>query len=400
MNSFEYKSPTELIFGKDSEYKVVEMIKKYNGSKVLVHHDSGYLKNSGFIDKVINILIKGGLSVIELGGVCPNPRLSKVYEGIMLCKREGVDFLLPIGGGSAVDSAKAISLGIKYDGDVWDFYVEDNGVTKAVPVESVPIGVIISIPASGSEASNSSVITNDNEHLKRFCDVDIIRPKFAIQNPELTMSLSAYQTGCGIIDIMSHSFERYFTRGEGHYLTDRLCEAIFHTCMDCGRILTVNPKDYDARASIMLTATLSHIGLTGLGRAGDWATHQIGHELSGKFDMTHGAAIGIVTCAWMKYVYKEYQPIFLKWATRVMGVEMNYANPDATITEAINRLEAFMKLMSVPTRLSDVKGLPKIDDELIQKLALRTRITNNEGSVGTFKKLSPEDIANVIRLAI
>ena len=402
MNDFTFLSPTRLVVGRDAQKQTGHWIKEYGGHTVLVHHDSGFVKQNGLVDQIIGILKEDGLKVVELGGVVPNPHLSLVYEGIELCKKEGVDFLLAIGGGSVIDSTKAIAMGLPYDGDVWDFFVEENGVPHDVPVKSTPIGVVLTIAATGSEASNSCVITNADENLKRFCDNDINRPVFAIENPELTMTLPPFQTACGIIDIMSHSFERYFTpEKETNALTDYLCEAIFHTCMDCGRVLMKDPENYEARASIMVASTISHNGLTGMGRTGDWASHFIEHELSGEFfNVTHGAGLAVITPAWMKYVYRENLPLFLKWATRVMGVSMDYDNPENTVLEAISRLELFFQSMGVPTRLGELKDVGEINEEVMEKMARRVRVIHEDGRIGWVKWLDTQDIINIFKLAL
>lgn len=402
MNNFEFLSPTRLVVGKNAEQQTGKLIKEYGGTTVLVHHDSGFVKQNGFVDKVIHMLRSDGLTVVELGGVVPNPHLSLVYKGIELCKKEGVDFLLAIGGGSVIDSTKAIADGLVYEGDVWDFFVEDNGIPHDVPVKSTPFGVILTIAATGSEASNSCVITKADENLKRFCDNDIHRAKFAIENPELTMTLPPFQTACGVIDIMSHSMERYFTpETENDILTDHLCEAIFKTCMECGRILKDDPKNYEARASIMVASSLSHNGLTGMGRTGDWASHFIEHELSGEYQtVTHGAGLAVIIPAWMKYVYKENLPLFIKWATRVMGVEYDYDKPERTVLEAIERLELFFEGLGVSTKLSEVPGVENLTEEVMYKMAKRVRVIHEDGAVGWVKKLYTDDIVEIFKLAM
>ena len=402
MNDFTFLSPTRLVVGRDAEKETGKWIKEYGGTTVLVHHDSGFVKQNGFVDKVIDMLKADGLKVVELGGVVPNPHLSKVYEGIELCKKEGVDFLLAIGGGSVIDSTKAIAMGLPYEGDVWDFFIEEDGVPHDVPTKNTPLGVILTIAATGSEASNSCVITKADENLKRFCDNDINRARFAIENPELTMTLPPFQTACGIIDIMSHSFERYFTpEKENDILTDYLCEAIFHTCMDCGRILMKDPENYEARASIMVASTLSHNGLTGMGRTGDWASHFIEHELSGEYQsVTHGAGLAVITPAWMKYVYKDNMDKFIKWATRVMGVSMDYGDPERTVLEAIDRLELFFLSLGVPTKLRDVPGVEDLDEEVMERMAKRVRVVHEDGSIGWVRRLNTEDIVEIFKLAM
>lgn len=403
MNDFTFLSPTRIVAGRNAEAKTGELIRSYGGHKVLVHHDSMYCKTSGLVDRIIDNIQAAGLAVVELGGVVPNPHLDLVYRGIDLCRAEHVDFILAVGGGSVIDSSKAIAMGLKYPGDVWDLFIEDNSVPKGVEQERcVPVGVVLTIAATGSEASNSCVITKVDEQLKRFCDNDLHRPVFAIENPELTMSLPKFQTACGVIDVFSHSMERYFCdEANGNELTDRLCEAIFHTCMDCGRRLMKNLHDYDARANIMVASTLSHNGLTGLGRHnnGDWSSHFIEHELSGEYDVTHGAGLAVIIPAWMKYVYKENPALFLKWSTRVMGVSYDYANPELTILEGIARLEAFFRFLGVPTTMREMPDVGEVPEEIMVKMARRVRITNADGTVGTLKKLNTADIVNIFRLA-
>ncbi len=399
MRNFTFLSPTRLVVGKGRALEAGRWIKEYGGTKVLVHHDSQYVKQSGLIDKIKKSITDAGLEVVELGGVVPNPRLSKIYEGIELCRREGVDFLLAVGGGSVIDSTKGIAMGIPYEGDVWDFYLEENGQWKKVPEKSTPLGVVLTLPASGSETSNSSVVTKEDENLKRFCDNDLNRARFAIEDPMITMSLPKFQTACGILDIMSHSFERYFTLDEGNELTDRLCEAIFHTCMNCARVLMDDPNDYDARANVMVAGTLSHNGLTGMGRQDDWAAHFIEHELSGEYDVTHGAGLAVIIPAWMKYVYPEKPEIFIKWATRVMGCEYDYDKPGRTILEAIRKLEDFLHHLGLGTRLSELPGLPEVTEEAMYKMARRVRKNNDAGGIGWFKKLTVEDHVNILKLA-
>ncbi len=402
MNDFTFLSPTRIVFGHEAETQTPKWIKAYGGHRVLIHHDSMYCKTSGLVDRIASILQNAGLETVELGGVVPNPHLSLVYEGIDLCRREGVDFVLAIGGGSVIDSAKAIAMGLRYDGDVWDLFVEDGGVVRAVETQPcVPVGVILTFAATGSECSNSCVITKADENLKRFCDNDLHRPVFAIENPELTMSLPPFQTACGVIDIMSHSMERYFTDEPGDELTDRLCESIFKTCLHCGPILMQNPSDYNARANIMLASSISHNGLTGMGRhnGGDWCSHFIEHELSGEYNVTHGAGLAVITPAWMKYVWRENVPIFLKWSTRVMGVSYDFADAEHTVLEGIRRLEDFFRSMNIPTRMRDMPDVGTVPDQIMYKMARRVRITNKDGTIGTLKKLNTEDIVNIFRLA-
>ena len=402
MNDFVFCSPTKFVFGRDTESQTGELIKEAGGSKVMVLHSGGHTKRSGLVDRVTESISKAGLGYVEMDGVVPNPRLALVYEGIDLCRREKVDFIMAVGGGSVIDTAKAIAMGVPSEGDVWEFFVEDNGVVHDIPRKSLPIGVVLTIAATGSEASNSCVITNDAEKLKRFCDNDINRPRFAIENPELTMTLPQFQTACSIVDIMSHSFERYFTcEKESNELSDRLCEAIFLTCMSCADTLLENPKDYDARANIMMTSSLSHNGLTGIGRSGDWSCHFIEHELSGEYDVTHGAGLAVITPAWMKYVWKEKPDIFIKWAVRVMGVDPAEKSEDQIIGEAIALLEDFFHKLGLPTTLSQMPEIKEeVTEEALWRMARRVRITNSDGTVGGLKHLDTEDIVRIFKLAM
>lgn len=401
MNATTFLSPTRIVIGKEATRETATWIKNYGGTRVLVHHDSGYVKHNGLVDSIISALGKEGLFVSELGGVVPNPHLELVYEGIELCRQNDIDFILAIGGGSVIDSAKAIAMGVPYSGNVWDFFVEDGGIPHDTPKQSLPIGVVLTIAATGSEASNSCVITKPDENLKRFCDNDINRPRFAIEDPEITYTLPPYQTACGIVDIFSHSFERYFTcEKEGNQLTDRLCEAIFHTCLECAPILKVSPDDFEARASLMLAGSLSHNGLTGIGRTGDWASHYIEHELSGDFNVTHGAGLAVIIPAWMKYVWRENTGLFLKFATRVMGVSLDWDHPELTVQEGIARLENFFRSLGLATQLRDLPEVGMIGEEEMYRMAKRVRAMHSDGSVGSLKRLGTEDIMKIFRLAL
>lgn len=403
MLDFEFCSPTKIVLGRGAEAKAGQLIKNCGGGRVLVHHSGGHAVRSGLIDRVLKAIHNAGLYCIELDGVVPNPRLDLVHKGIDLCRREKIDFILAVGGGSVIDSAKAIAMGVPYDGDVWNFFSENKGEVKDVPKKSLQIGVVLTIAATGSEASNSCVITKSDEKLKRFCDNDINRPRFAIENPELTMSLPKFQTACSITDIMSHSFERYFTAEKGgNELTDRLCEAVFITCMRCADVLMASPDDYDARANVMLASSLSHNGLTGMGRSGDWSSHFIEHELSGEYDVTHGAGLAAITPAWMKYVWRVNPGLFINWATRVMGVDPNGRDDEETVCTAISRLEEFFTGMGLPVRLSEMPEIKEpVTEEAMWRMARRVRITNPEDqTVGGLKHLSADDIVNIFKLAL
>lgn len=382
MLNFSYYNYTKLIFGKGEEENIAREI---NGKKVLLHYGGGSVKKTGLYDKITAALNESGVGFVELGGVMPNPRLSLVYEGIELCKKEGVDFILAVGGGSVIDSAKSIAAGVHYKGDVWDFFEG-----KPVENEILPIGVVLTIPAAGSESSGSCVVTKEEGLLKRYFGHENLRPKFAILNPELTFTLPFYQTACGISDIIAHIMERYFTNLSHVDLTDRLCEGAIVSIMENAIKVKADPQNYDARAEIMLAGTIAHNDSLGLGRDGDWASHDIEHELSAMYDIAHGAGLSIVFPAWMKYNYKININRFVQFAQRVMGVRISPTNPEEIVLEAINQLEKFYKQMGLPTRLSEVG----IDSTHFKEMAKKA------APVGVFRNLNEEDIINIYKLAL
>ncbi|MGL4392764.1 MAG: iron-containing alcohol dehydrogenase [Fusobacteriaceae bacterium] len=387
MLNFDFKNATEIIFGKNTEERVGELIKKYCGTKVLIHYGGESAKKSGLYAKVLKKLDNEKIDYCELGGVVPNPRLSLVETGIKLCRREAVNFILAVGGGSVIDSAKAIAAGAKYDHMVWDFFVKD-----ACPESAIPIGVILTIPAAGSESSAGTVITNEENFYKRAFGSEHIRPAFAIMNPELTYSLPPYQTAAGVIDMMMHIFERYFTNEKHVDFTDRLCEGALKSIMHNGEKVLENPRDYNYRAEIMWAGTIAHNDILGTGRSGDWATHDIEHELSAIYDITHGAGLAIISPAWMKYVYKNNISRFVQFATRVFDVDNDISNPDKVILEGIARLEKFIKKMGMPVRLSEANISADRFDEMAEKAVLK-------GPVGNFIKLFKDDIVKIYELA-
>ncbi|MEF2794605.1 MAG: iron-containing alcohol dehydrogenase, partial [Hydrogeniiclostridium sp.] len=336
MLNFEYYTPTKLVFGRGTQDGVGELVRSFGGSRVLLHYGGGSAKKSGAYDQVKNALSAAGLEVIELGGVKPNPRVSLVREGIRLCRERKVDFILALGGGSVIDSAKGIAAGVYYDGDVWDFYMK-----RAQVGEAIPIGVVLTIPAAGSETSAGSVVTNEDGHYKRDCMGVNLIPRFAVLNPEYCFTLPDYQVGAGVSDILAHVMERYFTNTAHVDLTDRLCESTMRTVMlHAGRVLE-NKRDYDAWAEIMWAGTIAHCNLLGTGREQDWASHNIEHELSAQYDIAHGAGLAIIFPAWMKYVNACNRGRFVQFAVRVMGVDLSFTDPEAIVNEGIRRLEAF-----------------------------------------------------------
>jgi len=388
MENFEFISPTKIIFGRSTESLVGEEVKKYS-NKILFHYGGGSIKRIGLYEKVVGSLKEAGVKFIELPGVKPNPRLSLVQEGIKLCRENKIDFILAVGGGSVIDSAKAIGVGVPYEGNVWDFYTG-----KATPKETLPVGVVLTIPGAGSEASNSSVITNEEGWYKRSLNNDIIRPKFAIMNPEVTFSVSSYYTACGAADMMAHVMERYFTNTRNTDLTDRLCEATLKTIIKNVQIALKEPSNYDARAELMWASTIAHNGLLGTGRVGDWASHLIEHELSGLYDVTHGAGLAVIFPAWMKYVYKHRTDKFVQFATRVWNVELDFENPEKTALEGIEQLRDFFKKIGLPTTLKELN----IPEEKFEELALKCT-NGGTTTIGNFVKLSKEDVIEILRIA-
>ena len=391
MNNFQYYTPTKVVFGKDTEKRAGELIKEQKGSKVLVHYGTGSVKKSGLLDRVYAALDEAGISYVSLGGAVPNPRLSLVYEGIELCKKEGVDFILAVGGGSAIDSAKAIALGTKYQGDVWDLYLK-----KASAGDAIPLGVILTIAATGSEMSDSTVITNEEGWLKRGLHSDLIRPHFAIMNPELTYTLPEYQTMSGCTDILMHTMERYFSHEMDTDLVDGMAESLLKSVMRAAKVLLKNSKDYNARAEVLWAGSLSHNGLTGCGRAGDWACHQLEHELGGMFDVAHGAGLAAVWGSWARYVYKDDVARFAKFAVNVMGIAYDYADPEKTVLEGIEAMENFFRTIHMPVSIREL-GV-ELTDEQIKELAYKCTYMDQR-TIGGIRKLGKEDIARIYEMA-
>ncbi len=392
MIDFNYYTPTEVVFGKESEEKVAQMVKKYGGKKVLVHYGGKSAQKSGLLDKVCNLLKAEGVNFVTLGGVVPNPRLSKVHEGIDLCRKEGVDFILAVGGGSVIDSGKAIAYGIGYDGDVWDFYTG-----KAQATSFVPLGAVLTIPAAGSEMSDSSVITNEDGDVKRGYNNDICRPKFAIMNPERSYTLPPYQTAAGVTDIMMHTMERYFSHDVDMTLSDNMAEGLLRTAKECVFAVLKNPEDYRNRAQIMWAGSLAHNGLTGCGRVGDWATHQIGHELSALFDSTHGAALAAIWPSWARYVMKEDVARFVRFAVNVMDVANDYSDPEGTAIKGVEAMERFYHAIGMPINIPELIGRNVTNDEIKEMARKCTR--DYTMTMGKFKVLTAEDIEQIYRMA-
>ena len=392
MFNFKYFTPTKVVFGKDTELQVADLIKEFGGTKVLVHYGGGSVIRSGLLQKVTGILDEAGISYITLGGAVPNPHLGLVYEGIELCKKEGVDFLLAVGGGSAIDSAKAIGYGVTNEGDVWDFY-DYKRQAKAC----LPLGVILTLAATGSEMSDSSVITKEDGLVKRGYSSDFGRPKFAIMNPELTMTLPDYQTACGCTDIMMHTMERYFTNGGNMEITDALAEGLIRTVMKNAEILVNDPKNYDARAEVMWAGSLAHNGLTGCGNdGGDWMTHKLEHELGGLYDVAHGAGLAAIWGSWARYVYKECLPRFKKFAINVMGVAPEGSDEEIAL-KGIEAIEDFYRRIHMPTNLREL-GVNATDEDLAL-MAHKCAVGVN-GAKGSAKLLYEEDMLAIFKASV
>ena len=391
MFDFKYFTPTKVLFGKNTEDKVAELIQEFGGKKVLIHYGGGSVIRSGLMQRVTDKLDAAGIAYVKLGGAVPNPHLSLVYDGIELCKKEGVDFLLAVGGGSAIDSAKAIGYGLMNDGDVWDLY-DYKRQAKA----SMPLGVILTLAATGSEMSDSSVITKEEGLIKRGYSSDFGRPKFAILNPELTMTLPDYQTACGCTDIMMHTMERYFTNGGNMELTDSMAEALLRTVKENAKILARDPKNYDARAEIMWAGSLSHNGLTGCGNdGGDWMTHKLEHELGGLYDVAHGAGLAAIWGSWARYVYKNCLPRFKRYAINVMGVPATGTDEEIAL-KGIEAMEDFYREIKMPTNLREL-GVNATDDDL--KLMAHKCAVGVKGGKGSARFLKEEDMLEIYKMS-
>lgn len=392
MIDFTYYAPTEVVFGRESEEQVAYLVRKYGGHKVLVHYGGQSAKKSGLLGKMCGLLKAEGIDFLLLGGVVPNPRLSLVHEGIDLCRKEGVDMILAIGGGSVIDSSKAIAYGVPYEGEVWDFF---SGKSK--PVAALPVGCVVTNPASGSEMSDSCVITNEETKDKRGYSSQLGRCKFSISNPERTFTLPPYQTAAGVADIMMHTMERYFSNDMDMDLTDGIAEALLRTMKGNAYKVLANPNDYQARAQIMWGGSLAHNGLTECGMQRDWACHKLEHELSGMFDVTHGAGLTAIWPTWARYVYKNNVPRFVKFAVNVMGVENDAKDSEGTAMRGIEAMERFYKDIKMPVTLQELLGC-KATDEEIEELARRC---SHDGSitVGNLRVLTQEDMKAIYKLA-
>jgi len=385
MLNFEFCSPTKFVFGRDTQNKVGALVKEFGGSRALVVYGGGSVVRSGLLAQVLDSLDAAGVEHVELGGVKPNPRSDLVYEGIRLCRENGLDFVLPVGGGSAIDTAKAIADGVPYDGDFWDFYCG-----KAKPVTALPHGCVLTIPAAGSEGSNSSVITKIEGMLKRGLSTELHRPRFAVMNPELTFTLPRYQLACGVTDMMAHIMERYFTNTPDVALTDRLAEALLVSIKEAALIAVHDDHDYESHATLMWAGMLAHNNTVGVGREQDWASHHIGHEISAKYDTAHGASLAIVFPAWMRYVFRHDVKRFVQFATRVWDVDPAGKTDEEIALEGIAAMQAFFVSIGMPSTLEQGGGRKE------DIPAMAANVVN--GHTGHFVYLEPAQIEEILAL--
>lgn len=392
MENFEFCSPTRFVFGRGAEKKTGELVRKYGGTKVLLHFGGGSVKANGIYGKVVSSLEEAGVSYVALGGVMPNPRSGLVREGIELCRREKIDFVLAVGGGSVIDSAKAIAFGTLYDGDFADFYFgKDVKAVTPVPA-ALPVGTVLTLAAAGSEGSGNSVITLEPGMLKRAATGDAMRPVFSVLNPEFTYTLPAYQTACGAVDMFAHVVERYFTPSRGVGISDELCEGVMRSIVKESVKALAEPEDYDARANLMWAGTVAHTNICGAGRIQDWASHGIEHELSALYDCAHGAGLAVVMPAWMEYVMKADIPRFARFAAEVFGVGSGDATEMAA--EGIRRYRGWLKSLGMPTTFAELGAKEEDIPALVAKLGLRGN------TLGGLVQLGDADVENIFRLAV
>ena len=392
IKDFNFFAPTRVVFGRESENKIGELVAANGGKKVLIHYGGGSAQRSGLLDVVRKQLSDADIAFCELGGVVPNPLLSKVREGIDVCRRESVDFILAVGGGSVIDSSKAIGYGVPYDGDVWDFWAG-----KAVPKQCLPIGVVLTIPAAGSEMSSSCVITADEGLLKRGINSDLCRCRFAVMNPERTFTLPPYQTAAGATDIMMHTMERYFSKYEDMTLTDSISEALLRTVKDSALVVMRNPEDYRHRAQIMWAGSLAHNDLTECGTEKDFATHRLEHELSALFGVTHGAGLAAIWPSWARYVKDKHLSRFVQFAVNVMGAPNDFSHPEETAERGICAVEEFYRQIGMPTSIHELLGRDITDQEIdtmVEKCSRGGAIT-----VGAMEVLDAQAMRDIYLMA-
>lgn len=391
MKNFVYQLPTKFLFGRGAENEVGREVRALGGTKVLIHYGGGSAVRSGLIDRVKKALDAENIGYVELGGVQPNPRDTMVYKGIALARREGVDFVLAVGGGSSIDSSKAIAHGLQYDGDFWDFFCG-----KAKPEKTTPLGVVLTMSAAGSESSNSCVITQESTRTKRGLRSELNRPRFAAMNPELAMTLPPYQIACGATDILAHIMERYFTCETEVDLTDRLCEGAMQAIIRAAKIAVKTPDSYDAQAQLMWGSTIAHNETLGVGRVSDFGSHQIEHELSALYDVPHGAGLAVVFPAWMRYQLSKNPMRFAQFAVRVYGCSMDFEHPERTALAGVEAHEAFLREIGMPVTLHELGA--RAED--IPALAAKTKKTNLETmTTGGAFPMTTQDIEAILHLA-
>lgn len=401
MLDFKFWSPTEFIFGKEADHDVAALIKKHKGTKVLIHYGGGSIKKNGIYDKVVSSLEAHQIPYVGLGGVVPNPESTLVYQGIELCKKHNVDFVLAVGGGSVIDSSKAIAAGVKYDGDFLDFYA------KGLPIEeALPLGTVLTIPAAGSEGNGDSVITDAATMSKRVAMSDATRPKFSALNPNNTLSLPAYQTACGITDIMAHVCERYFTNTENVQLTDRMCEGILKAVIEEAPKVLNNLNDYDARANIMWAGVVAHNDICGVGREQDWSSHALSHELSSLYGTAHGAALAVIMPAWMEYVMRDHPARFAQYAVRVWDRQYDETDSDggaefasgtdsvAAAKNGIRCFREFLDSLNMPRSFEDIGAKASDIPKMVERLGL---IGDNK--LGVLMKIGAAEAEEIYRIA-
>lgn len=388
MDNFTYHNPTKILFGRGMENEVGAEVARYS-RRILLHFGGGSIKKSGLYDRVAASLKRAGVEWVELGGAKPNPRLGLVHEGVKLCRAQKLDFVLAVGGGSAIDSAKAIAMGAANDGEVWDYFIGKRELTRALPVATV-----LTIPAAGSESSTASVVTNEDGWIKRGFNSELLYPKFSVLNPELAFTLPAFQVACGSADIMSHLMERYFTNSRNVAFVDRLLEATMKTVIAQAPKVLAKPTDYDAWSELMWAGTIAHNNLLNTGRVGDWGSHDIEHEISGIYDVAHGAGLAVVFPAWMKHVLDHDLDRFVQWSVRVWNVELDIFDKEATARAGIARLEAFFHSIGLGTTLASLNvGADRIDE------MARKATDGDTRRIGNFVKLDSAQVAKVLRLA-
>jgi alcohol dehydrogenase YqhD (iron-dependent ADH family) len=389
MNNFTFWSPTEFVFGKNTVEKVAQLIKNNGGTKVLIHYGGQSAIKSGLLADVENKLQNAFIDYVKLGGVKPNPIDTLVYEGIELCRKENVNFILAVGGGSVIDSAKAIAAGVPYAGDFWNIFEDALVLNRAVPV-----GVVLTIPAAGSEGSANMVITKVDGMLKTPSRGNqVLRPKFSILDPTLTYTLPPYQTAAGIVDMMAHVLERYFTQTPGVEVTDRMCEAVLQAVIHEAPIVMKDPENYDARANIMWAGTVAHNGICGVGREEDWGTHGLEHELSALYDVAHGAGLAVMFPAWMQYVYTAGIDRFVQYATRVWGIE-NQGEKKEIALKGIQATKDFFASIGMPVNFEQLGAKASDIDRLLDTLEIV-----NKGKLGNFVPLKREDARAIFEIA-